>query len=196
MNKRFIVGQIPEISAHDLGAIEKATDDAVNARSVGFIIRGGGVLYEPVLDMATGHGLVGDKKESRQFDYYGTWQNPDFVPGEDDWIRLGVTELHADGGEGQRMLSVAKVKQGKYDLISLKRGPATKDIELTDMWEVLNDQTQAVLNGEFDPDLLAGPVVKASVSKGDLLVINPSDPHLGVTREAPRVSDVTFFYEK
>lgn len=121
---------------------------------------------------------------------------PGDTPGPDDWEHLGITPLHADGEEGERMLSINEALEGAYEIIIFKRGPRIANHMPIDLWDSLHSENMGVLlDGRVDVGLLAARGTRLAVSAGQTVVFNPSHPHMGVTRQAPRRSNATFFHD-
>jgi hypothetical protein len=111
------------------------------------------------------------------------------------WSECGVTPLHADGQEGRRVLSVSRVSGGAYDIGVFRRQPKLESAQPRAIWEILDRTTKNVLyDGEVDDAYLKTAATLFHVAAGDLLVFNPSNPHMGVTTQAPRNSRTVFFW--
>jgi hypothetical protein len=115
-------------------------------------------------------------------------------PQPEDWESLGITPLHADGEEGDRMLSINQALAGAYDITIFARGPGIADDMPIELWDKLHDENMGVLlHNKVNTDMLAARATQLAMSAGQTLVFNPSQPHMGVTRTAPRRSNATFF---
>jgi hypothetical protein len=118
------------------------------------------------------------------------------APGPEDWESLGITPLHSDGEEGDRMLSINQALAGAYDIMIFGRGPKIAGDMPIELWDSLQDENMGVLlGGKVDSEMLATRATRLAVSAGQTIVFNPSQPHMGVTREAPRRSNATFFHD-
>jgi hypothetical protein len=142
-------------------------------------------------------GLEGEVNSTTMaFDYDNTSANltPDDTPGPDDWKGLGITPLHADGTKGDHRLSINQAIAGAYDIMLFDRGPKVADDMPSELWDSLQDENMGVLlKGKVDPEMLSIRAMRLAISAGQTAVFNPSHPHMGVTRVAPRRSNATFF---
>lgn len=117
------------------------------------------------------------------------------APGPEDWEGLGITPLHADGEEGDRMLSICQALAGAYDIMVFGRGPKIAGDMPIELWDSLQGENMGVLlGGKVNTEMLAMRATRLAVSTGQTVVFNPSQPHMGVTRKAPRRSNATFFH--
>ena len=131
------------------------------------------------------------------FNYDNTSEHltPTATPGPEDWESLGITPLHADGDEGDRMLSINEALAGAYDIMIFGRGPEIASDMPIELWDSLQGENMGVLlDGKVNTEMLAVHATRLAVSAGQTIVFNPSQPHMGVTRRAPRRSNATFFH--
>ncbi len=110
------------------------------------------------------------------------------------WEKYGVTSLHADGEEGDEMLSISRVTLGAYVIQIFDRGPAVANDLPVELWETPEDENlRILLDNSVDNGYLLPDATFLEVNTGDTVVFNPSSPHMGVTTQAPRRVDTTFF---
>mgnify|MGYP006929321989 CR=1 FL=1 len=118
-------------------------------------------------------------------------------PSHEDWESLGVTPLHADGAEGDRILSISKCHSGAYSIYIANRGPAIIDQSPVELWDSLHEDTVNILaRGTVNTENLDSKITRLDIAMGQTAIFNPSRPHMGVTRQAPRRVDTTFYTDK
>ncbi len=165
----------------------------------GFVIGNARKSYKNVCSVADELGLRGDRKASVPFEHnsrveeaIGLLRNGSELQGT--WRDYGVTQLHADGDEGDQMLSIIRVKKGSFEIRAFERGPGVKGIPAVDLFDVLEGQTGLVLTEDrVDTDMVAARATVLRASKDDIVVFNPSQLHMAITLEGPRLSESTFF---
>ncbi|HEX8227562.1 MAG TPA: hypothetical protein VF572_06875 [Candidatus Saccharimonadales bacterium] len=117
------------------------------------------------------------------------------IPGPEEWEDFGITSLHADGEEGDEMLSISRALRGAYIINVLKRGPATQDDMPIELWDTLQvENTRLLLDGMVDTDNLSPVMTSLDIEAGDTVIFNPSNPHMGITTKAPRRAETTFYF--
>ncbi len=118
-------------------------------------------------------------------------------PSHEDWESLGVTPLHADSAEGDRILSISQCHLGAYSIYIANRGPAIYDQSPVELWDSLHDDTIDILaHGTVNTENLDSKITRLDIAMGQTVIFNPSRPHMGVTRQAPRRVDTTFYTDE
>ena len=184
-----------------LGASElhENIDRVLEGRLPGFVIAASMTEAFPLsVAYAKELGLEGGVNSTTMtFNYDNTSGHLDAsdAPGPEEWEGLGITPLHADGEEGGRMLSINQALVGAYDIMIFGRGPKIAGDMPIELWDSLQGENMGVLlGGRVDTEMLATRATRLAVSAGQTIVFNPSQPHMGVTRKAPRRSNATFFH--
>ncbi|MBC7581365.1 hypothetical protein H7097_00670 [Aeromicrobium sp.] len=158
--------------------------------------------FEQSIKHARNIGLEGGvNTSSMTFDYDETASGlltaraAGLTPGPEDWGRYGITSLHADGEEGDEMLSVSRATLGAYTINILQRGINRQSDMPIELWDTLQiENTRLLLDGVVDMKNLLPNMTSLDVQAGDTVIFNPSNPHMGVTTQAPRIAETTFFY--
>jgi hypothetical protein len=181
------------------GELRANIDRVLNGDLPGFVMAASMTDAFPA-SVAYAHelGLEGGVNSTTMtFNYDNTSSHLDTgdAPGPEDWEGLGITPLHADGEEGDRMLSINQALAGAYDIIIFGRGPKIAGDMPIELWDSLQGENMGVLlGGKVDTEMLVSRATRLAVSAGQTIVFNPSQPHMGVTRKAPRRSNATFFH--
>ena len=117
------------------------------------------------------------------------------IPRPEEWEQYGITPLHADGEEGDEMLSISRATLGAYTINVLRRGTSRLGDMPIELWDTLQaENTRLLLDGNVDTKNLMPQMTSLDVKAGDTVIFNPSNPHMGVTTQAPRRAETTFFY--
>lgn len=185
----------------DLDGLTHYCSLAADSIIPGVLIRDGADRAEEAHTAALSVGLTGDMLQAQEFMHYKAFDGsvPEgLMPDDSGWIPMtGITALHADGNEHDRMLSVSACEMGGYDLRMFERGPElVGGLNAFDLWDAMVEPTLALYSdGVVDKELLLPVYTGARVQKGDLVIINPTFIHTAVTRAAPRRS-VSVFYNQ
>ena len=200
MNTRVEIAQ-PSASTDVSGDILRSSvDNVLNGNLPGFVIDDNNSdAFNETIRYAKELGLDGGiNSTSMTFNYDATINDlaPGEIPEPEDWEQFGITPLHSDGEEGERMLSLSKCNLGAYAIYILSRGPAIMDQSPVELWDSLHGESVNVLTeGMVDTDKLSPQVTMLNIALGQTVIFNPSRPHMGVTTRAPRRVDTTFFHD-
>ena len=167
----------------------------------GFVINGGESLYPMLVGDAGNFGFeVADQDQPDELTHESAWSES-LAADSDALLRMsrnelqehGVTPLHVDIDRGSGKFIVCRVNTGAYLLYMFERGPDAQTVGEYTLNNRLEDgrHTAHVLQGNVDTSMLGKAVHRLEAKKGDLLVFDPSKPHMAVTTNALRAVDRT-----
>lgn len=201
MNHRIDIVEPSVLTNADSGTFKNHVSAVLNGELDGFVIDDqNSKIFNDSIRYASELGLSGGiNSTTMTFNYDATVADlePGGIPEPDDWEQLGITPLHADGEEGESILSVSTCSLGSYAIYILNRGPEIIDESPVELWDSLHDESVRILTeGIVDTDKLDNRITKLNIAMGQTVIFNPSRPHMGVTLQAPRRVNTTFFHKE
>ena len=162
---------VESLSYVELGAkLERVASNDL----AGFVIANSSSAFSDAVRAARELGFVGDTKQAT------TFRKP--------------TQFHADGEEGDEMLSISEALVGEYEIRIFKRAPEIVSVEPIHLWDVLDSENTNVLaRSQVDTAKLGHRATLLRAQAGNTVIFNPSNPHIGVPLTVPRHSESTFF---
>ncbi len=172
-------------------------DQILQSKSKGLVVRD--VSLKTVSAVARDLGLTGDTRMSVPFVHKNKLDEAlqrldDGLSLDGTWRDYGVTQLHADGDEGDEMISAAHMQRGEVAICVFDRGERIKEVSAIDLFDTLEEETQRILTtNTVDTEMLSHQAVCLRAGAGDIIVFGPSNPHMAITLSTPRHSESTFF---
>ena len=191
----------PPVVDGDRSYLRSRIDDVLSGNLNGLVLNDqDSLVFQEGIRYASELGLSGGiNSTTMTFNYDATINDLESgtIPDPEDWENFGITPLHADGEEGERMLSVSKCSLGAYSIYILNRGLAIMDDSPVELWDSLHDESVRILTENMlDTDKLNNRVTRLDIALGQTVIFNPSRPHMGVTTQAPRRVNTTFFHQE
>jgi hypothetical protein len=199
MNTLIEVATPSVLTDIDRDVLSNHIDDVLNGNLPGFVVNDkDSAVFQASANYATELGLSGGiNSTTMTFDYDATLSDlaPGKIPEPEDWEQFGITPLHTDGEEGEKMLSLSICLLGAYSIYILDRGPDILDESPIELWDSLHEDSVRILTENMvNSDKLNNRITRLDIAMGQTVIFNPSRPHMGVTTQAPRRVNTTFFH--
>jgi hypothetical protein len=146
--------------------------------------------YAAVVDAGYLTGLELDFLDAVPFNYDKDLRDlPDrktmSAPAALSWESIGITSLHVDGARDERLLSLSRSKSGEYNVRVFPYGDRPEDFRA-----YRRETSRIIYDGSVDSTYLGSHAASLVVPSGALAVFNAARPHMAMTLESPRSSEV------